>query len=80
MDLNFEKDKISIGTRQVVRLIKRGQIAKVYIASDTDSFIRNKLIDVCEINDIPFELVLTKEEMGQKVNIDVFAACVGVLK
>ena len=76
----FDKKKAVIGTRQVTRLLGRGKISKVYIASDADSFVRTKILDACGKAGVAYEDGLTKEEMGKMAGIEVFAACYGILK
>lgn len=80
MDIGFDKEKAVIGTRQVTRLLDKGEIEVVYVASDADSFVRDKVIGACEKAGVNYIDGLTKEEMGKIAGIEVFAACFGILK
>ena len=80
MDIGFDKEKAVIGTRQVTRFLDKGKIEVVYIASDADSFVRDKILDACNKAQVQVIDGLTKEEMGKIAGIEVFAACFGLLK
>ena len=80
MDIGFDKEKAVIGTRQVLRQIAKEKIEFVYIASDADFFVKDKIIDACENAQVPYIDGLAKEEMGKIAGIEVDAACFGLLK
>jgi large subunit ribosomal protein L7A len=68
-----------IGTKQVLKAAAAGKLIKVYIACDAESFIAQKIRDVCGAAGVPLEEVKTMEELGKACGIEVGAACVGIL-
>lgn len=69
-----------IGTKQVLRAVNEGKLEKAYIAKDSDTNIREKLIDACNKKGVPFEEVSSMLDLGRACGIEVGAAVAGVLK
>lgn len=69
-----------VGTKQVLRAIQAGTLARVYLADDAEAFLKNKLKTVCYEYDIAMEIVPTMRELGESCGIDVGAACAGAPK
>ena len=69
-----------IGTRQVLKAIIHGDITQVIIAANTDEGLREQITAECKIGNIPFQIALTKSELGKLCKLDVPCAVVGLLK
>ena len=70
----------AIGAKQTIKAIKRGQVALVFIGSDSDVWLAEELRDVCGEYHIPVNDEHTMEALGQAAQIKVKAAAVGVLR
>lgn len=69
-----------IGTRQVLKAIINGTIAKVIIATNIDEVLFSKLKSECSNYNIPMVREFSKHELGKMCNIDVDCAVIGILK
>ena len=70
---------IVIGTKQVLKAAKAGQLKKAFVAEDADSFIKNKLQDELTQNGVAFETVATMKELGEACRIQVGSAAAAIL-
>jgi large subunit ribosomal protein L7A len=75
-----DPDKRIVGLKQVLKGVKEGVFAKIYVASDADEIIRLKILSACAENKIIYEEVFSMLELGNACAIDVGAATAGVLK
>jgi large subunit ribosomal protein L7A len=73
-----ETEKIA-GIKQVARGILSDTVTTVYLATDCDSFIENKIMSLTK-DKIKVIKKYTQKQLGEACNIDVGAAVVGVLK
>ena len=67
-----------IGTKQVSKAIKNGQVNEVIIASDADSHITSKISKLAAEHQIPHCYVDSRKELGKACGIDVSAAVVAI--
>lgn len=75
----FNKAEITVGMRSVLKKIQSAQIKNVIIAEDTDTFIRNKVINACTLYGVPYQMQYTKSELGILTGKQVPTAIVGEL-
>jgi len=75
-----EPDKRIVGLKQVLKGLHHDIFSKIYIASDVDEVIRQKVIAVCNQKGTRYEEELSMLELGNACKIDVGAATAGVLK
>ncbi len=68
------------GTRQVLRAIKAGTLARVYVAVDADTFVFQQVVRAAEAVRLPIKRVPTMKELGRACGIDTDAAAAGILK
>ncbi len=78
-ELSDSKKKV-IGTKQTLNVIVNGKAKKVYLASDVDQHIIDKIIQVSKENNVSIETVESKLKLGRACGIDVAAACAALLK
>ncbi|WP_431028441.1 ribosomal L7Ae/L30e/S12e/Gadd45 family protein [Lysinibacillus sp. LZ02] len=67
-----------IGTKQAVKAMRAGQVTKVFIALDADSWVTDPAILLAKEIGIPVHLVESKKELGKACGIQVGAAVVAV--
>ena len=69
-----------VGTKQVLRGIKAGTLAKVYVAEDTDTFLFQRVVRAAEAARVPVQRVPTMKELGQVCGVETRAAAAGILR
>ncbi len=75
-----DPDKRIVGLKQVLKGIGSDIFKKIYIASDVDEVLRQKIISACSKYGTEYEDGFSMNELGQACAIDVGAATAGVLK
>lgn len=70
----------TIGVKQTMKALKRGEIALVFIGSDSDVWLTEELRSACGEYHIPVNDEHTMGVLGQAAQIKVKAAAVGVLR
>ena len=73
-------DRRVVGTKQVLRALDEGRIARAYVAQDADLLLTKRVVDRCYDMDIPCTQVKSMEKLGRACGIDVKAAAAGLLK
>ena len=68
-----------VGTKQVLRGIKAGTLAKVYVAVDADTFIFQQVVRAADAARVPVQRVPTMKELGQACGVDIGAAAAGIV-
>ena len=71
---------VVIGRRQILRELKKNNVAEVIIATDAEASYIASLIEVAKQADVPYKLHGTMSEISQNYRIDVPSGAVGVLK
>ena len=74
------KDRIVVGTKQVMRGLSDGQIDYVVLAKDADAHIRDRIINECNLRRVPCHEVAEKRELGLRVGVKIGAAVIGIIK
>lgn len=69
-----------VGSRQTLKAIANNQAKKIYLAKDIDQPLKDELLEAVDNNNIPFEIVETKNELGRLCGIEVSAASAALLK
>ena len=69
-----------VGTKQLLRALDEGKIARAFVAADADLLLTKRVVDRCYERDIPCTQVDTMEQLGRACQIDVKAAAAGILK
>lgn len=72
------QSRIIIGTKQTLKAMNNGEVSEVFIATDADQHITDKVLQVAKQLDIPYTLVDSKKKLGVACNIDVDASTVAV--
>jgi len=74
------KDRIVVGTKQVMRGILGGQIEYVVVAKDADRPLLDRIINECNDKKIPCHEVAEKSQLGLRVGVKIGTAVIGILK
>lgn len=69
-----------VGTKQVLKGLSEGTIRCVIVATDTDSFIKNKIVAHTKKAEAEILWCDTMEKLGKMCEIDVGASVVGIMK
>lgn len=69
-----------VGTKQVLRALKAGDLIRVYAATDADTFIYQQVVRAAEAAGIPCVRVPSMKELGMVCGLQVSTAAVGLLK
>ena len=67
-----------VGTKQLLRALDAGRIARAYVARDADPFLTKRVMDRCYDLNITCQEVESMKALGQACGIDVAAAAAGV--
>lgn len=76
-DCIFKQGEIVVGLKQVIKGILKKEIDTVFLATDCDGFIENKLLAASK--DLKTIKRYTGKQLGRACNIDVDAAVVGII-
>ena len=71
---------VVIGRRQILRELKKNNIAEIIIAVDAEASYIAGLIEVAKQSDVPYKLHGTMYEISARYDIEVPSGAVGVLK
>ena len=71
---------VVIGKRQILRELKKNNIAEITIATDAETQYIASLIDVAKEHGVPYRLSGTMNEISAEHGIQVPSGAVGVLK
>ncbi|MBE0601607.1 MAG: ribosomal L7Ae/L30e/S12e/Gadd45 family protein [Firmicutes bacterium] len=69
-----------VGLKQVLRAVKSGQAAKVYLCTDADEFIYRQVEAACEEHKVPVEKADSMEALGKACLIAVKTATAAILR
>ena len=73
-------DRRIVGTKQLLRALDEGKIARAFVAADADLLLTKRVVDRCFDMNIPCVKVESMEKLGRACGIDVKAAAAGLLK
>jgi large subunit ribosomal protein L7A len=73
-------DELLVGSKQTLKAIAGNQVKKIFLAKDIDQPLKQEILEAVNNNNIPFEIVESKNELGRICGIDVSAASAVLLK
>lgn len=76
----YSMHNVVIGKRQILREIKKNNIAEIQIATDAETKYIEELIDVAKQNNVPYVICSTMNEISARHGIDVPSGAIGVLR
>ena len=75
-----QSDRRVVGTKEVLRAIKDGRAARVFLCKDADDFIYRQVQAACEGQHIPVTPVESMEKLGKLCLVGVKTASAALLK
>ncbi len=72
--------QLVIGKRQILRELKKNNIAEIMIASDAEQQYIYSLIDAATEYDVKYSISGTMESYAAQYNVDVPTGAIGILK
>jgi len=70
--------KKTVGSRQTLKAIQKGQARAVFVALDADRWVIDPIIQVCQAKGIPLIQVESMRELGSACGISVNCATAAV--
>ena len=74
MDTVIDRKNLIVGARQSMKALMSGRVNEVYMADDSDEFIRKNFIRECTARDINIIHYDTMMELGKNCGIEIGAA------
>ncbi len=69
-----------VGTKQVLRAVRDGRAAQVYLCKDADEFLYRQVQALCEAHKVPVTLMDHMAELGKLCLVSVPTATAALLK
>ena len=69
-----------VGSRQVLKGLRKGVIAEVFVAKDIDPELRQKIWEEAQKQQVPIHEVESCKELGIACGIKVASASAGILR
>ena len=80
MELLKQSANKVVGTKQVLRGLKAGELARVYVANDCDTFLYQRVTKAAEAAKVPVTRVPAMKELGQACGVQVATAAAAIVK
>lgn len=80
LDIIKEAKRRTIGTRQTIKALNKGELMEVFIAMDAEHSIVNPIIAAAKEKHVFIYYVETMKKLGVACEIEVDTAIAGVLK
>ena len=80
MEMLKSAAKKAVGTKAVLRALNAGEAACVYVASDIDTFLYQKVTRACAEANVPVIKVETAKELGRACSLTINCAAAAVCK
>jgi large subunit ribosomal protein L7A len=80
MEMLKSAAKMAVGTKEVLRALKANEAARVYVASDIDTFLYQKVTRACAEVNVPVRKVESNKELGKVCGLSIGCAAAAVCK
>jgi len=70
----IDRDNLIVGARQSMKALVNGKVSEVYMADDSDEFIKKDFIKECSARSIDIIRYGTMAELGRDCGIEIGAA------
>ena len=74
METGLDRENLIVGARQSMKALLNGKVTEVYMADDSDEFIRNDFIRECTAREINIVHYASMAELGRDCGIEIKAA------
>jgi len=78
--VDLSQKKKVVGSKQTLQAIKNGNANCVFIAKDSDSELKNKILNEAKNSNINIKEIESKMQLGRVCGIEVAAASAALLK
>lgn len=75
-----QAEQRAVGVKQTQKAVARQAAEMVFIASDADERVTDKLLEMCQANSVPAITTESMLEIGRACSINVKAAAAAILK
>jgi len=75
-----EQKKLIVGTKQVLKAVKDGKVATLFIAKDAERHVTRTVEDLAKEQQIQIVYVDSMKKLGKACGINVGAASAAILK
>lgn len=72
--------KKTVGAKQTLKAIERGQAKAVYVAKDADRFVIDPILQLSDAKGIPIIQVDTMQSLGKACRIEVGCAVAAIIE
>ena len=79
-ELLRQPDKRVVGTKQVLRAVRDGRAAHVFLCRDADEFIYRQVEAACEASRVPLTVLESMDKLGKLCLVGVKTASAALLK
>lgn len=69
-----------VGSKQVLKAAKAGELKRVYLAKDADKGLFDKILAAAKEQEVDCVFISSKKELGEICGIEVKAACAALKK
>ena len=76
---SLTQEKITVGTKSLIRRLNAGEVQEVFLAEDADLYLKKKITALCEELSVPVNTVHSMQELGRACGVKVPTAAAGVL-
>ena len=74
METVINRENMIVGARQSMKALKNRKVSEVYMAEDSDEFIKNDFVRECSARNINIVRYETMAELGRDCGIEIGAA------
>lgn len=66
--------QFKVGAKQTMKMLEYNRAIEVYVATDADPQMKEKIIHLCERTGVPYKWIDSMDDLGKTCGIDVGAA------
>lgn len=74
LETGLDRGNLIVGARQSMKALVKGKVTEVYMADDSDEFIRKEFIRECRAREIKITHYISMVELGRDCGIEIGAA------
>ena len=78
MEMLKSAAKKAVGTKEVLRALKANEAAHVFVASDIDTFLYQKVTRACADVNVPVRKVESNKELGKACGLSIGCAAAAI--
>ncbi|MEA4929297.1 MAG: ribosomal L7Ae/L30e/S12e/Gadd45 family protein [Candidatus Limiplasma sp.] len=75
-----QPEKRVVGTKQVLRAVRDGRAARVFLCKDADEFLYRQIEAACTEHNVPVTQMASREKLGKVCLVGVKTAAAALLR